>query len=132
MNGGKVMAGSIDDFFNNRSRHGGKKVFTNRIGDDGVPFRGFQPPNLREDEYDQRVVRVAEPRVEEFDMTQSKDKQRYLTVLKGAAEGYFRIIFLDRFHKGSTKHYVEWIEFYNEDGQAAKMLPQNITEVPGV
>ncbi len=115
---------SLQKFFGRRESNG-QQLYWNRAGLDGAPFRGAQPPLLTEDEYDQRVVRVVDVQAEFFDVRDAAQKKAYLEVLDGAANGWFRILYRKMFVKRQPVHYVEWAEFYLEDGSPARAVPSN-------
>jgi hypothetical protein len=102
--------------FTNRIGAGDKKLWWARAGVDGVPFRGSQPPIMLEEEYEARTVRIADARNAFFDVYDIKENKQYLDVIECALNGWFRIVHLERFWRGTTSHYVEWIEYYMEDG----------------
>lgn len=110
---------SLQKFFAQQERRG-QKLFWGRAAQDGAPFRGAAPPLFTDDEYDQRVVRVVDVRAEFFNLDEAADKAAYLEVLDGVANGWFTMIFIERFRGGANAHYVEWAEFYLEDGSRAK------------
>ena len=115
---------SLQKFFG-RQESNGQKLFWNRSGVDGAPFRGAQPPLLTEDEYEQRVVRVVDVHAEFFDVRVAAEKKAYLEVLEGSANGWFRVLYRKMFVGRKPVHYVEWAEFYLEDGSPARALPGN-------
>lgn len=113
---------SLSKFFN-RTQSRGQKLYWGRAQMDGAPFRGQAPPLLTEDEYEQRVVRVVDVQAEFFDISKKDQKRAYLDVLDGAANGWFRILYIKRFRKSPSVHYVEWAEFYLEDGSQVRAGP---------
>ncbi len=110
--------------FSNRRSHGGQQLHWNRADRDGAPFRGNMP-FLTEEEYDQRVVRVGDPKLAFFDMSKEDQVKAYLDVVDGIVNHWFELVFIQRFWKTDPPtHYVEWIEYFYEDGQRAPYVPQ--------
>lgn len=111
------MRSSLVKFSQQNDAGEGKKLFWNRVEADGAPYRGPMAPMLTESEYEQNVVRVADVRNNFFDATVPVENKAYLDVLERCANGWFRLIHIERFWNQTTKHYVEWAEYYMEDGR---------------
>jgi hypothetical protein len=84
---------------------------------------------MPEEEYAARVVRVADARNAFFDVTVEGENRQYLDVMECCFNGWFRLVFIDRFWKGTTKHYVEWVEYYMEDGARTPYSPNTLVEL---
>lgn len=117
--------------FSDRYGAGEQKLFWNRAEQDGLPFRGAYAPSMPEEEYEARVVRVADARNAFFDTLDATQNKLYLDVIECVANGWFRLIHLERFWKGSTQHYVEWLEYYMEDGSRTPFSRNNVMELSG-
>jgi hypothetical protein len=102
--------------FSNRTTSAGRNLWWNRAEIDGLPFRGPFAPIMPEEEYEARVVRVADARNAFFDVTDAQENKLYLDVLECVFNGWFQMIHLERFWRQTTLHYVEWVEYYLEDG----------------
>lgn len=114
---------SLQKFFDRRESNG-KPLFWGRASSDGAPFRGAPPPLLTEDEFEQRVVRTADVRAAFFNVAIEDEKRAYLDVLDGVANGWFRLVYRKMFYRRKPPvHYVEWVEFYLEDGAPARAVP---------
>lgn len=111
--------------FADRVTSGKDKLSWQRVvaGADEYPYRGVAP-SLREDEYEARTVRVADFRNNFFDVGDAEANRQYRDVMECVANQWFHLIHLERFwvdpdgHR-TTCHYVEWIEYYLEDGSRA-------------
>lgn len=91
-----------------------------RASSDGLPFRGNSAPLLRDDEYEDRVVRVADAKNGTFFTGDPEQNLRYLLILDRVANGWYQILHIDRWRDtNSNNHfvYVEWLEFFMEDGK---------------
>ena len=55
------MPNSLVKFANRLDGNGRGKLFWGRAAVDGLPFRGQSAPTFTEEEYDERVTRVADP-----------------------------------------------------------------------
>src|ERR1019366_5092936 len=102
--------------FYNRKGADAQKLYWNRAEVDGVPFRGPQPPFMTEAEYETRTVRVADARNAFFNVHDPEQNKQYLEVLECCYNQWFQMVHLERFWNNSTLHYVEWVEYYMEDG----------------
>ena len=105
------MPNSLIKFIDKTDGNGRGQLYWGRASVDGLPFRGPEAPLLREEEFDDRLVRVAE------------QNKTYLEVMDSAANGWFHIMFIDRWREEDDKHhyvYLEWLEYFLEDGQPAK------------
>jgi hypothetical protein len=102
--------------FANRTVSQGKSVYWNRIERDGAPFRGTGASLLTEEEYQEKVVRIADFQFGYFDTLIPEEGVRFREVMDAICNSWFKLIHIDRFWHGTTSHYVEWAEFYMEDG----------------
>lgn len=108
--------------FANRTTSGDKQLNWGRVvnGQDDYPYRG-PVQSLREEEYETRTVRVADFRNNFFRVGDTKENQQFCEVMECVANGWFHLIHLERFwtdpqgHR-TLYHYVEWVEYYLEDG----------------
>jgi hypothetical protein len=86
---------------------------------DGFPFRGQNPPLMREEEAAERLVRVSDFRNGDFDISDPAQNKSFCNVMDGITIGWFELVFIDRFRDPEkTRIYVEWVEYYMEDGTA--------------
>lgn len=99
-----------------RINSNGRKLFWDRAHIDGLPFRGDQAPMMNEDEFDAKTSSVVDFRNAFFDTAIPAENQKYLDVVECCLNGWFRCVHLERFWQGTTKHYIEWAEYYLEDG----------------
>lgn len=81
------------------------------------------------EEYEERVVRVARPMNGFFDVKNHKDNKRFLDVVDCVCNGWFRLIHIERFWNHTTSHYLEWVEYYMEDGSRTPFAQMNALEV---
>lgn len=106
--------------FHDRSQDAsGRPLYWYRADLDGAPIRGVTPPlHLKQAEFEDQLVRVAEPRAELFDISDPAQKQAYLSVLDGVANGWYQLVYIRRPGEYDPERrslaYVEWIEFYME------------------
>jgi len=120
------MSNSLVKFTNRRDGNGRGQLFWSRADVDGLPFRGTQAPLYRDEEYENRVVRVADSKNGTFftgDKAQNKD---YLRVMDGITNNWFQLVFIDRWRvEDDTNHYIymEWVEYFMEDGKPAQHSP---------
>lgn len=128
------MSHSMVRFMNRTKDDSGQPIHWHRAGIDGAPFRG-PAPMLMGDEFEDRIVKVADPHVERFDISVPEQKKGYLMVLDGAANGWFQILYLKRPGEydptNKTLAYVEWLEFYMEDGNRAPFMTPGMMELQG-
>jgi hypothetical protein len=110
------MSNSLVKFAQRKQSSDGQRIFWNRAGIDGLPFRGPAPPIMPEEEFESRVVRVADAQNNFFDVTDPVQNQKYLEVVDAICNGWFKLVHIERFWRETTKHYVEWVEYYLEDG----------------
>ncbi len=110
------MQSSLVKFFDRTRAPDGQKLFWSRADLDGVPFRGAGAPILSEEEYEHRVVRVSDFQFDFFDVAKPDEAKRFKDVWDCVLSGWFQFVHLERFHQGTTRHYMEWVEFYMQDG----------------
>lgn len=116
--------------FANRTRSGdGRSLYWDRAAIDGLPYRGEAPPMLTEDEYEARAVRIADAQNGYFDTLNPEENKVYLAIVEACCNGWFQCLHIERFWQGTTKHYVEWTEYYMEDGTRAPYRNNSIMEV---
>lgn len=109
--------------FQNRGNSRGQRLFWGRVDVDGLPYRGEHAPLMPEAEYEQRAVRVADVRNSFFDVNDAAQNQAYLDVLECCANGWFQLLHIVRFWNNTTQHYIEWAEFYMQDGGRVPFAP---------
>jgi len=86
---------------------------------DGFPFRGL-PPLVKEEEVEDRMVRMAEAKNGTFYTGDPEQNQRYLEVLDRIANGWYTTVFTDRWrNEGDNFHYIylEWLVNYFQDAK---------------
>ena len=110
------MPNSLVKFAQRTNAGGGQKLWWHRSDIDGLPFRGANPPIMPEEEYENRAVRVADYRNAFFDVSKADENRKFLDVMECCANGWFFLHYIERFWNQTTKHYIEWVEYYMEDG----------------
>ena len=113
------MTNSLVKFTNRKDGNGRGELFWGREGVDGLPFRGQAAPSYREEEFEERIVRVADPKNGTFYTGDEEQNKAYLKIMDGITNGWFQMIFIDRWRdEGDTNHriYMEWVEYFLEDG----------------
>lgn len=106
-----------------KPQSGDQPLWYGRSGEDGMPFRGERDPQLTAAEWETRTVQIAEAHNDFFDVTVPEQNRAFLLVLDAAANQWFRVLHIERFWRGTTKHYVEWLEYYREDGTRQRLQP---------
>lgn len=109
------------NYFDQTQRNG-KKLWWGRTDVDGLPFRGPTAPYMPEDEFQERVTRVRDFRNAFFDVTDAQQNRDFCQVMECCGNGWFELFFIERFWKGTSQHYVEWFEYYLEDGRRTPYL----------
>lgn len=109
----------------------GKKLHWGRISQDGLPFLGDRIPMVPNEEYEERVVRVARPQNGFFDVLNKSDNKLFLEVVDCICNGWFQLIHIERFWRNTTQHYLEWVEFYMEDGSRTPFANMHVMEGGG-
>lgn len=120
------MGSSLVKFLNQQQGGNGRgKLFWGRLDKDGLPFRGPFAPNLTEDEYEERVVRVADPHNGTFRTWIPEENNAYLEVIDKVLNGWAVTLYQDTWKQrikidGKLQrrpvHYLVWAEYYLEDG----------------
>lgn len=116
------MSNSLIKFTSHKEGNGRGQLYWERASLDGLPFRGHQAPLLRNDEYEERVVRVADPKNGTFYTGDSVQNEDYRKVMDGIANSWYKLVFIERWRADNDKHhhvYVEWLEYFLEDGAPA-------------
>jgi len=110
--------GSLAKFVDRTTTGNGRgSLFWGRAGVDGAPFRGVTPPTYTDDEFQEKVVKIADPKNGRFDTTDQDQNKKYMAVLDGIANGWFQLIFIERLYDSDKKMvYIEWVEYFMEDG----------------
>ena len=116
--------------FANQQGENGQPLHWHRAGEDGAPFRG-QPQMMREEEYEQRAVRVGDPKVKIFTISpdHAEEVAEYQDVLtKVVNGGWGQILHVDRQYNAEKGHwmvYLEWVQWYMQDGHPSAAQEQN-------
>jgi hypothetical protein len=122
--------GSLHKFSSRRPQNGHpQSLFWHRADVDGAPFRGLFPPMYTEEEYDERVVRVVDAKNGFFDVSDAEQNKKFLEVMDACYNGWFQCVFIQRFLNNTMQHYVEWIEYYLEDGTRTPFLGPGMMEL---
>lgn len=119
------MPNNLIKFVNRTDGNGRGNLFWGRADIDGLPFRGKEAPLLRTDEFEDRLVRVADPKNATFYTGEEEQNLKYLEVMDGVANGWFHLVFIERWREdGDKSHhvYMEWLEYFLEDGQPTKAI----------
>jgi hypothetical protein len=114
------MSNSLIKFANQKDGNGRGQLFWDRADLDGLPFRGQRAPLLRAEEYEDRVVRVADPKNATFYTGDPQQNAEYLKVIDGIANSWFQLVYVDRWREPNDKYhhiYIEWLEYFLEDGK---------------
>lgn len=115
--------------FANRTKSGNRNLYWGRADIDGLPFRGQYAPIMPEDEYQDRVVRIADFRNGFFDVNDPQQNKLYCDIMECCANGWFQLRHQIFFWNDTTKHYVEWMEYYLEDGSRTPFTSNGIMEL---
>ena len=119
-----MPSSSLIKFVNRCQDNGRGKVFWHRLNEDGLPFRGASAPFFTEEEFEDRLTKVADPKNGVFDITDAEQNTRYLEILDGITNGWFQLIFINRqYDKEKKLVYIEWVEYFLEDGITRAPLP---------
>ncbi len=119
------MGSSLVKFASRIDGRGRGKLYWGRVEKDGLPFRGPIAPTFTEDEYEERIVRVADPQNGTFRTWVPEENKKYLDVLDMILNGWATCLFSERWRarvrhgkKVIERHvvYIEWAEYYLEDG----------------
>jgi hypothetical protein len=114
---------SLLKYVNNSSSNGNGRgsVYWGRADLDGIPFRGMAPPLLREEEFEDRLVRVQDFKNSTFYTGDPAQNKIYTEIMDSVSNGWFQLIHIDRWRKegdNSPYIYLEWTEPFLEDGKA--------------
>lgn len=127
---------SLVRYSNRGTSHNGQRLFWDRVGAgaDSLPFRGPFAPTYRDEEFEERTVRVADYRNAFFDVAVPAQNADFRAVMECCCNGWFRLVHLERFwvdERGNrtTRHYVEWAEYYLEDGSRTAYLTPGVMEL---
>jgi len=114
------MSNSLVKFTDRKDGNGRGQLFWGRADLDGLPYRGFTAPSFRQDEFESRIVKVADPKNGTFYTGDPEQNAEYLKVMDGVANGWYHLMFIDRWREEDDKKhyiYVEWVEYFLEDGK---------------
>lgn len=115
---------SLVKFASRTDGNGRGQVYWGRAETDGLPFRGALPPLLREEEFEDRLVRVQDFKNGTFYTGDPVQNKTYLSVMDSIANNWFQLVHIDRWRKeedNSHYVYIEWTEPFLEDGKSAVM-----------
>jgi len=113
------MATSLIKFASQKEGNERGRLFWDRADVDGLPFRGHQAPAYRNEEYEDRLVRIADPKNATFYTGDPVQNQAYLKVMDGVSNSWYQLSFIERWREVKDIHhyiYVEWLEYFLEDG----------------
>lgn len=82
---------------------------------DGVPFRG-QAPLMKEEEYQARVEREVDGRIQAFKLWEPAEKKACEAVLDGIANNWYKLIDRDKQYVAEHASWIVllmWVEPYN-------------------
>lgn len=111
------MATSLHEHFRvqDTEDHGAPLFFNSRVLG-GVPFRGQNPPPLREDEFDELEVRPV-AHVRTFDLGEETQREQYETILHRIVNGWYTKLhdhhWFDPVRRCMVVH-LEWCQLYKE------------------
>lgn len=119
-----MPSSSIFKFANRTNGGQGRQLFWGRADIDGAPYRGAAPPMLPAEELEDRLVRVADPFVRIFDLSNEHDTKAYLEVRDMIVNGWAQSVYCKRVVTRNKKNdqirvrvVMEWVQFYMQDGQ---------------
>jgi hypothetical protein len=126
------MATSLIKFHNQKTR-GGKKLFWGRAAEDGLPYRGKFAAMYRDDEFEDRTTVVKDARNDYFDTMDPEENARFLEIMDAILNGWFQLVHIERFVEiegvRTTKHYLEWAEYYREDNSPVAFMSPGMMEL---
>lgn len=96
------------------------RLYWGRLEEDGLPFRGHQAPLYSQEEHEQNLVRVGDPRNGTFRTWIEAENKLYLLVADMVINGWAKLLFIERWRDATTDRYViyaEWSEYFMEDGR---------------
>jgi len=128
------MPSSLVKFSNRTRASGGRHLHWNRLEFDGLPFRGDMAPIMPEEEYEARAVRISDFRNGFFDVQDAQENKWYCDVMECCFNGWFKLWYEEKFWVGpdgkrTTKHYLEWVEYYMEDGTRTPFVTSGMMEM---
>lgn len=126
------MATSLVKFMNQRDGNGRGNLHWYRSEQDGFPFRGDIVPTMTSDEFESRLAQVADARNGFFNVLDAEENKAYIEVLDKIANNWAQLLHIERnvnaaelglapTDKPRCVHYIEWVEYYMEDGTAAQL-----------
>ena len=124
------MGSSLVKFAGRSNGNGRGKLYWGRVEQDGLPFRGRAAPNYTEEEYEERVARVADPRNGTFRTWIPRENKQYLDILDMIFNGWAVGVYQERWRTRVRLHgrvtqrmvtYIEWVEYYLEDGSRTQI-----------
>ena len=115
------MASSLVKFMGSAESNDRGNLYWGRVSEDGLPFRGEKPPMYRENEYEDNIVKISDPKNGTFDTADKEQNAAYMKVLDGIVNGWYSQLFIDRWRDEETGHYhvyIEWVEHFLEDSKS--------------
>ena len=108
---------SLVKYHGDKDGNGRGNFWWGRADKDGLPFRGRQIPNYKEEEFEDRLVIVGDAKAELFDVTEDNEtRQRYLEVVDRIVNGWYVCLHREHhFSDGKMLVYIEWVERCVED-----------------
>lgn len=115
------MSKSLLKYCRQKKHPNGQMLLWNRADEYGAPFRGREVPSMTEAEAEDHLIKVADAKVAFFNVATKKGRQRFIRLMDRIVNGWFKMLFIQRFVKTNpVTHYVEWIEYYLQDGRLTK------------
>lgn len=110
---------SMLKFANRTDGGGGRRLYWGRAVQDGAPYRGQAPPQLTQEEFEEKTVRIFDAKNGTFNTGNKEENAEYLSVLDLIANRMAGQVYIRRWRPKDAKHmvvYIEWVEYYLEDG----------------
>jgi len=104
--------------FRDVQKTGDRSLYWSRASIDGAPLRARAAPTYTEQEFEEKVVRVKDFQFRKFRMRNREDRKAYREVMDRIANGWYQLVHIRRNWRKEV-FYVEWVEFYMEDGTRA-------------
>ena len=126
-----MAATSLIKFMNQTNGNGRGNVQWGRADRDGAPLRSQTPLTMTEEEAEERLVKVADPHNQLFDLSDADQNTQYLEVLDKITNGWAQLLAPREVLKCKVRRklpdgtieldvrikiYLEWAEYFMEDG----------------
>ena len=122
---------SLVRFMDNVNGGSRGRLYWGRADIDGAPFRGNAPPTGTEEELESRLARVHDSKNRIFDTSDPDENAAYLDVMDKIVNGWAQCLHRHHDHirerirgadgvrrtRMKVLIYIEWIEWYMEDGK---------------